>query len=378
MGSQATLMKDISEIRIRLNSQVDSSLTEEATKQWFVMPLLVALGYNPYSTDIIPEFTLDVGVKNGEKVDYALQVQGKLVMIIECKSLNVKLSDRQISQLYRYFAVSDVNIAVLTNGNDYWFFTDSQKANVMDLTPYYTLRMSDITDAEINSLSQYSKSAIAGLDVAGIVRKEKLTMACRDLAERLSSGNFPDWLLSELVSRSDIDLHPTDSVISNCLRLELDRAFSGCSHNTTVPVASKEQPQSNTSGKEKSNIKLNHEYVFNDFSDGDWTFHKLGYAVVFGRRLETSSMRKVLVETISFVLDNGFTTPSILLSDERFNGACKIEHGVDVDTKFFTCVEKYNFSVRTNLSIAYLVKFIESVLIVCNKPMSSVKFCFKS
>ena len=32
----------------------------------------------------------------------------------------------------RYFTISDVHIAILTNGDDYWFFTDSQKENVMD------------------------------------------------------------------------------------------------------------------------------------------------------------------------------------------------------------------------------------------------------
>jgi len=44
------------------------------------------LGYDPYSSDIIPEYTLDVGVKKGEKVDYALQINNQPVTgkIQEC------------------------------------------------------------------------------------------------------------------------------------------------------------------------------------------------------------------------------------------------------------------------------------------------------
>lgn len=376
MSSSGITLSDVSEIKARLIDQADNPLTEEATKQWFVMPLLVALGYNPYSTDIIPEYTLDVGVKNGEKVDYAIQVQGKLVMIIECKSLNVKLSDRQISQLYRYFSVSDVNIAVLTNGNDYWFFTDTQKSNVMDLAPYYTVRLSDINDSDIARLNHYSKDSILSLDVQSFVRRERLMMICRDLAEGLRCGRVPDWIIEGVAERSG-GVAPDDMLVVDCLKSEIMRVFGD---KAKMPIEDKEPAQQFESmdKPKKSNIKLKYEYVFNDYSDGDWTFHKLGYAVVFGRKIETSNMRSILLEVISFLLDNGYVSASTLLTDDRFKGTLKIVQGVNVDTKRFTCLNKHNLSVLTNLSGAYIVKFIECVLAVANQPADSVKFSFKS
>ena len=142
--------QSIIDLQKKLQSKTSQPETEEATKQWFIMPLLVALGYDPYSSDIIPEYTLDVGTKKGEKVDYALQINNQPVAIVECKQLNVSLSEKHISQLYRYFTISDVHIAILTNGDDYWFFTDSQKENVMDLEPYYTIKLSTADTDELD------------------------------------------------------------------------------------------------------------------------------------------------------------------------------------------------------------------------------------
>ena len=76
MGSDRQMTRfnkqEIIALQKKLQSKTDKPQTEEATKQWFIMPLLVALGYDQYSSDIIPEYTLDIGVKKWEKVDYAL------------------------------------------------------------------------------------------------------------------------------------------------------------------------------------------------------------------------------------------------------------------------------------------------------------------
>jgi len=60
--------------------------TEEATKNALVMPFIAALGYDVFDPDeVIPEFTADVGIKKGEKVDYALRRNGEVIMLVEAK-----------------------------------------------------------------------------------------------------------------------------------------------------------------------------------------------------------------------------------------------------------------------------------------------------
>ena len=60
--------------------------TEEATKKALIMPFISALGYNVFDpSEVVPEFTADVGIKKGEKVDYAIIRDDKPIMLIEAK-----------------------------------------------------------------------------------------------------------------------------------------------------------------------------------------------------------------------------------------------------------------------------------------------------
>ncbi len=78
--------------------------TEEATKNAFVMPFISALGYDVFDpAEVVPEFIADVGIKKGEKVDYAIKHDGKITMLFECKCCNSSLDDCHASQLYRIF-----------------------------------------------------------------------------------------------------------------------------------------------------------------------------------------------------------------------------------------------------------------------------------
>ena len=57
----------------RVSTLTSSISTEEATKQAFVVPFIMALGYDVFNPlEVVPEYTADVGTKKGEKVDYAI------------------------------------------------------------------------------------------------------------------------------------------------------------------------------------------------------------------------------------------------------------------------------------------------------------------
>jgi hypothetical protein len=115
----------IKTLAARVEKQKDSIVTEEACKNAFVMPFLNALGYDVFNPDIVvPEFAADIGVKKGEKVDYAVNQDGKITMLIECKCCGSDLAQQHMSQLYRYFSVTDARFAILTNGQQHWFYSD--------------------------------------------------------------------------------------------------------------------------------------------------------------------------------------------------------------------------------------------------------------
>jgi len=143
----------------KVRNQRDAIQTEEATKNAFVMPFIsTILGYDVFNPlEVVPEFTADVGVKKGEKVDYAIMRDGEVQMLIECKKSTEPLKIEHASQLFRYFAVTNARIAVLTNGETYQFYTDLDAPNRMDDKPFLVLDLLDIDDSLVPELVKLTK-----------------------------------------------------------------------------------------------------------------------------------------------------------------------------------------------------------------------------
>lgn len=143
----------------KVRNQKDAIQTEEATKNAFVMPFIsTILGYDVFNPmEVVPEFTADVGVKKGEKVDYAIMRDGEVQILIECKKSTESLRIEHASQLFRYFAVTNARIAVLTNGEVYQFYTDLDAPNRMDEKPFLVLDLLDIDETLIPELRKLTK-----------------------------------------------------------------------------------------------------------------------------------------------------------------------------------------------------------------------------
>lgn len=148
-------IKQLAETVIALK---DNVLTEEATKNAFVMPFINALGYNVFNPlEVIPEMTCDIAMKKGEKIDYAIMKDGEAIILIECKhwAQDLNLHD---NQLMRYFNVSKAKFGVLTNGINYRFYTDLMEPNKMDEKPFLEVDITDLKDAQIEELKKFHKS----------------------------------------------------------------------------------------------------------------------------------------------------------------------------------------------------------------------------
>ncbi|MFZ4895497.1 type I restriction endonuclease [Plantibacter sp. Mn2098] len=143
----------------KVRQQRDVIQTEEATKNAFVMPFIsTILGYDVFNPlEVVPEFIADVGVKKGEKIDYAILRDGEVQILIECKKSSEPVKIEHASQLYRYFAVTNARIAVLTNGEVYQFFTDLDAPNRMDAKPFLVLDLNDIDETLIPELRKLTK-----------------------------------------------------------------------------------------------------------------------------------------------------------------------------------------------------------------------------
>lgn len=152
----AQRVKDLAQ---RSKHASEHALTEEATKTAVVLPLIQALGFDVFNlNEVTPEFVADVGIKKGEKIDFALKIDGKTAVLVEVKPISASLGTAQYSQLFRYFAVADARLAILTNGREIWFFSDTDEKNKMDKKPFFIFDLQSFDEAQVKDLSRFQKS----------------------------------------------------------------------------------------------------------------------------------------------------------------------------------------------------------------------------
>lgn len=171
----------INEMSIKVRNLKDDINTEEATKTAFIMPFIHnVLGYDIFDpSEVVPEFIADIGTKKGEKVDYALVLDGQVQMLIECKKVGSSLSLENASQLYRYFACTKARIGVLTNGQVWNFYMDLDEPNKMDERPFMVLDLLDIDKAALPELQKLSKPSFDIESIANSAESLKYLNALR-------------------------------------------------------------------------------------------------------------------------------------------------------------------------------------------------------
>ena len=216
------------------------ALTEEATKTSVILPLIQALGFDVFNLEeVIPEFIADVGLKKGEKVDFALKIDGKLTILIEAKPISMPLGNAQFSQLYRYFATTDAKLAILTNGKEIWFFSDVDEPNKMDKKPFFVF---DLQTHEPDQVAEFAKFQKANFSLETVLQAasklKNVKMAAAYIRKQLAA---PDDEFAKMVGRQLYEgvltktvleqLRPAiqaalDEVIRDRIRDKLNVAFS--------------------------------------------------------------------------------------------------------------------------------------------------------
>lgn len=171
----------IQQLAERIAKQKDSITTEEATKNAFIMPLIAALGYDVFNPfEVVPELDCDLVKKKGEKIDYAIKRDDETILLIECKhcASNLNLHD---TQLKKYFVASNARFGVLTNGIEYRFYTDLEKANIMDDKPFLVINMLDLSEEMVEQLKKFHKSYYDVDNILSTAQELKYTTQLRSV-----------------------------------------------------------------------------------------------------------------------------------------------------------------------------------------------------
>ncbi|MEV7094173.1 type I restriction endonuclease [Amycolatopsis sp. NPDC051045] len=245
-------------LALKIRKHKEGIETEEATKNAFVMPFIsTVLGYDVFNpAEVIPEFTADVGTKRGEKIDYAIVHNGQVQVLVEAKKINDPLRIEHASQLFRYFAVTNARIAVLTNGQVYEFYTDLDAPNRMDAKPFLVLDFADIDDTLLPELAKLTKESFdleSVINAAGELKyigqlkrilaaqfKEPEDDWVKFLTTRVYEGSFTQRIRDQfgpLVSKA------THQFLNEQVNDRLKNALGGPDSYVSVSSSSASQPE---------------------------------------------------------------------------------------------------------------------------------------
>lgn len=185
----------------RVEQLKDQIQTEEATKMSLIMPMFQTLGYDVFNPlEFVPEYTADVGIKKGEKVDYAILTDGEPTILVEAKWCGEPL-DKHGSQLFRYFTTTKAKFGILTNGVEYRFYTDLEEPNKMDEKPFFVFDITQIKEQEINELKKFHKSSFDIDTVFSAAEDLKYTNQIKGILKKQleePEDNFINYLLNEI------------------------------------------------------------------------------------------------------------------------------------------------------------------------------------
>ena len=181
---------------------------EAATKLYLVQPFIQMMGYDPTDPkDVKPEFIADIGIKKGEKVDYAIKHDGNPSILVECKKAGSTFREAELSQLMRYFTVTDARFGILTDGLVYQFYSDLEKQNVMDVRPFFTFDMRDFTSQDIETLKMFTKDKF-DVDKARSAARRAIDKA------RLDAQRTKFQTLIEEVLQKELSEQPTEEFLA--------------------------------------------------------------------------------------------------------------------------------------------------------------------
>lgn len=164
-----------------------------------------ALGYDIYDpTEVMPEYVADFAIRKAgqfEKVDYALAINGTIVMIVEAKARGQK-AEAHDGQIRKYFnGLLATKVSIVTNGVAYRFFTDLRNPNVMDDEPFFGFNILEYDPKDIENLKFFHRD---NFDATAISRRAEemvyvkgMTTLVGDLL-RSPSEEFVRFLVGEL------------------------------------------------------------------------------------------------------------------------------------------------------------------------------------
>jgi hypothetical protein len=138
-------------------------------------------------------------------------LNGKPQILIEAKPFGTDLRDAEMGQLSRYFHATEARIGILSNGSQFRFFSDLEKSNIMDSSPFAEVDLDDLGNAPLEELKKLSKSLF---DLESLLTTAEALKLIRAVKKELKAEllNPSEWLVKEMATRCHSARNITEKV----------------------------------------------------------------------------------------------------------------------------------------------------------------------
>lgn len=234
----------------RATFEAAPQMDEANTKAAVLREFLEVLGWRiPENTQL--EYSVEAFGKT-YKVDYALIVDGAPVAFLEAKGVDTALSETHREQLAAYLKNEDVNLGILTNGEEYEFYRRELDGSTVTVRLLGDARLDELPD-RVATLRAFSKDAIQTDEWAQILdRIQELREARETVAnEKESLAEMITGVLTEQVS--DAIVSPAESqakAMIDRLVAEIDEEIDGENGRAREPSEDPSTPESHDSDTE--------------------------------------------------------------------------------------------------------------------------------
>lgn len=349
----------INQFAQRVESLKDSITTEEATKTSLIMPFFQMLGYDVFNPlEFVPEFTADVGIKKGEKVDYAIMVDNSPLILIECKPCFADLS-RHDSQLFRYFGTTASKFAILTNGITYRFFTDLEDKNKMDSTPFLEFDILNLKENLVPEIKKFSKEILDVDTILGAASELKYTRLIKEWF--ICQLEEPSIDLVKLIMIGTYDGQKNQKAIDKFQPLvkRSFRQFLSDTMNDRIKSALRKEHDDISHSDPATNTESLSD-TEEDISKITTTMEELeAYAVIKSIVRNTCSVSKVFYRDTESYL-------GILYENNNRKWICRIH--LNGGVKFITLPDEKKKSIRCDIeNLDDIYKYSDQIIEVCKR-----------
>ncbi|MCY4161583.1 MAG: DUF5655 domain-containing protein [Flavobacteriaceae bacterium] len=182
---KADLKSKLEEISKKIPNLKQDNAREEQTKISLILPFLEALGYDTSDPSIVKaEINPDPQDNRVGKVDYLIfDKKTTSIICLEAKPVNESL-DRHYPQIKRYYNNSHkVKYAILTNGVEYRFYTDSTHTNMLDSEPFFTFQLTEL-DADLEILLMFERDEYDNETIKSLIEQKNIYQKVYDYIEK--------------------------------------------------------------------------------------------------------------------------------------------------------------------------------------------------